>query len=341
MWDRFLRACRRQAVDCTPVWFMRQAGRYMPEYRAVRSKWSLLEICRTPELAVEVTLQPLRAFEVDAAILFADILLPLEPMNAPFEFTKDDGPVIRTPLRNLADVERLRVFDAEELGHVLTAVRLLRGEIDGKTPLIGFAGGPFTMASYLIEGGRSTHFQRTKRWMHEQPEAWALLMQKLSEVVRRYLRAQFDAGAQALQIFDSWAGTLTCADYSELVAPHLKPVFADLEQTGVPIIHFSANGGHLLEQQRDVGGTVLGIGFQTPLRRAADQLGPEFALQGNLDPTALLAPRETLKHRVDEVFEGLGRSTGHIFNLGHGILPETDPSAVSFVVDRVHARSLS
>jgi uroporphyrinogen decarboxylase len=292
-------------------------------------------------LAVEVTLQPLRAFEVDAAILFADILLPLEPMNAPFDFTQDDGPVIRAPLRNLADVERLRVFDAEELGHVLTAVRLLRGEIDGKTPLIGFAGGPFTMASYLIEGGRSTHFQRTKRWMHEQPEAWALLMQKLSEVVRRYLRAQFDAGAQALQIFDSWAGTLTCADYAELVAPHLKPLFADLEQTGVPVIHFSANGGHLLEQQRDVGGTVLGIGFQTPLCRAAEQLGPEFALQGNLDPTALLAPRETLKHRVDEVLEGLGRSTGHIFNLGHGILPETNPSAVSFVVDRVHARGLS
>src|SRR5215510_1012314 len=227
--DRFLRACRREPTDVTPVWFMRQAGRYMAEYRALRQKHTLLEICRQPELAVEVTLQPLR-LGMDAAILFADILLVLEPMGAPFEFAKGEGPVVHEPVRDRAAVERLRVFEPEEgLPHVLEAVRLLRKELDGKTPLIGFAGSPFTVASYLVEGGKSSDYRLTKNMMWSEPEAWALLMGKISEVVRLYLRAQVEAGAQAVQLFDSWVGALSPADYREHVMPHVRAILRDLE----------------------------------------------------------------------------------------------------------------
>src|SRR3984885_15643521 len=214
MWDRFLRACRREPVDVTPIWFMRQAGRYMAEYRALRAKYTLLEICKNAELATEVPLQPVRAHGVDAAILFADILLPLEPMGAPFEFAKGEGPVIHEPVRNRAAIDKLRVFEPEEgLGYVLEAVRLIRRELDGKTPLIGFAGAPFTIASYLVEGGKSSDYRRTKQMMWTEPEAWSLLMGKITEVVRRYLRAQVAAGAQAVQLFDSWVGALAPEDY--------------------------------------------------------------------------------------------------------------------------------
>src|SRR5262245_51380648 len=216
MWDRFLRACRREPVDVTPVWFMRQAGRYMAEYRAIRQKHKLLDICRTPELAVEVTLQPVRALSVDAAILFADILLPIEPMGVPFDFAAGEGPVIETPVTDAAAIDRLRVFDPEQgLGHVLEAVRLLRAELDGKTPLIGFAGAPFTLASYLVEGGKSSNYARTKRLMYTDPGAWNALLAKLAEVVRRYLAAQIAAGAHAVQLFDSWVGQLAPNDYAD------------------------------------------------------------------------------------------------------------------------------
>lgn len=340
MWDRFLRACRREPVDATPVWFMRQAGRYMAEYRAIREHHTLLEICRQPELAAEVTLQPVRALGVDAAILFADILLPLEPMGAPFEFAKGEGPVIHDPVRDAAGVDKLRVIDAEEgLPHVLEAIKLIRAELDGKTPLIGFAGAPFTLASYLVEGGKSSHYARTKQLMYREPEVWNALMEKLSEVVRRYLRAQVAAGAQAVQLFDSWIGALSTVDYADFVQPHVAHILQDLQKTGVPVIHFGTGTASLLEAQRDAGGTVIGVDWRTPLDNAWKRLGDRVAVQGNLDPLLLGAPRPLLERRVDDVLLRAGGRPGHVFNLGHGILPDTDPAVVKHVVDYVHEKT--
>lgn len=337
MHDRFLRACRREPTDVTPVWFMRQAGRYMPEYRAVREKRTLLEICKTPELAVEVTLQPLR-LGMDAAILFADILLPLEPMGAAFEFAKGEGPVIFEPIRSRADVERLRVFEPEEgLGYVLNAIRLLRRELDGKTPLIGFAGAPFTIASYLIEGGKSSNYQRTKSLMWSEPEAWSALMTTISEVIRRFLRAQVAAGAQAVQLFDSWVGALAPEDYREHVAPHVARILRDLETTGVPVIHFGTNTATLLEAQRDAGGTVLGVDWRTPLSDAWRRIGYDRAVQGNLDPLLLCGPREIAERRARAILTAAAGRPGHIFNLGHGIVPETPVDNVKAMVELVHS----
>lgn len=337
MWDRFLRACRRQPVDRTPVWFMRQAGRYMAEYMAIRQKYTLLEICKAPELATEVTLQPVHAHGVDAAILFADILLPLEPMGAPFEFAKGEGPVVHQPVRTVRDIERLRVIEPEEgLGYVLEAISLIRRELDGKTPLIGFAGAPFTLASYLIEGGKSSHYQLTKKLMYTEPEAWDQLMSKLAEVVRRYLRAQVKAGAEAVQVFDSWVGALGPQDYQRYIAPHMRHILRDLEQTGVPVIHFGTGTATLLELMRDSGGTVIGIDFRTQLDDASRRLGDGVALQGNLDPLLLLAPWSVLEERVRDVLVRGRSAAAHIFNLGHGIVPETPPDVVSRVVELVH-----
>ncbi len=340
MWDRFLRACRREPVDRTPVWFMRQAGRYMPEYRAIREKHTLLEICRQPELATEVTLQPVKAHGVDAAILFADILLPLEPMGAPFEFAKGEGPVIFEPIRAARQVALLREFDPHEgLPHVLEAIRLIKRELSGKTPLIGFAGAPFTLASYLIEGGRSSHYLITKKLMYSEPELWHALMHKLSTVVRRYLRAQVDAGADAVQLFDSWVGALSPDDYRSFVMPHVQHILDGVSDSGVPVIHFGTTTGSLLELQRDAGGSVIGVDWRTPLDVARRRLGPGVAVQGNLDPTLLMAPRDVLREHVVRVLELAGGEPGHIFNLGHGIFPETPPDNVKFVVDLVHDSS--
>jgi uroporphyrinogen decarboxylase len=340
MWDRFLRACRRESVDATPVWFMRQAGRYMEEYRAIRKRHSLLEICKQPELACEVTLQPVRAHGVDAAILFADILLPLEPMGAPFEFAAGEGPVIHHPVRTRADVEALRVIDPEEgLAYVLEAIRLIRKELDGKTPLIGFAGAPFTLASYLIEGGKSSHYAITKRMMYREPSVWHLLMSKLAETVRVYLRAQVAAGAQAVQLFDSWVGSLSPSDYREFIQPHVRAILKDLESTGVPVIHFGTDTATLLELQLEAGGTVIGVDFRTPIDQAMRRLGDGVAVQGNHDPLLLDAPRPLLSRRIDEILSSVGGRNGHVFNLGHGILPETSPDAVKFVTDYVHERT--
>lgn len=334
--DRFLRACRRESTDVTPVWFMRQAGRYMPEYRALRAKHTLLELCKTPELALQVTLQPLR-LGVDAAILFADILLPLEPMGAPFEFAKGEGPVVHQPVREPKDIERLRVIEPEEgLGYVLEAIRLIRKELDGKVPLIGFAGAPFTLASYLVEGGKSSHFVLTKKLMYAAPEAWHELMRKLSEVVRRYLRAQVEAGAQAVQLFDSWVGALGPDDYREYVMPHVAHILRDVETLGVPVIHFGTGTGSLLELQREAGGTVIGVDWRTPLDLAWKRIGYDRAVQGNLDPTVLFAPRDVALKAAATVLERAEGRPGHIFNLGHGILPETPVETVQAVIDFVH-----
>ena len=338
--DRFLRACRRQPVDITPVWFMRQAGRYMAEYRTLRETHSLLELCRTPELAVEVTLQPVRALGVDAAILFSDLLLPLEPLGIPFHFATGEGPVVEKPVRTQADIAGLRRFEPREaLAPVLQAIRLLRRELEGKTPLIGFAGAPFTLASYAIEGGHSNNFARTKGLMYGEPEAWHRLASLLAEVVLDYLRAQLEAGAQALQVFDSWVGALDEADYREFVLPHVKRIFDGLAALDAPSIHFGTGTGHLLTAQREAGGDVIGLDWRIPLDAGWRLVGPDRAVQGNLDPTLLLAPRERLLARVDDVLAQAAGRPGHVFNLGHGILPGTPVASVKAVVEHVHARS--
>jgi uroporphyrinogen decarboxylase len=337
--DRFLRACRREPVDRTPVWFMRQAGRYMAEYRAVRERHDLLAICRTPELAVEVTLQPVRALGVDAAILFSDLLLPLEPLGIPFHFAAGEGPVVDAPVRGAGDIARLRRFDArDDLRHVLEAIRLVRQELDGDVPLIGFAGAPFTLASYAVEGGRSTQFAATKALMYSDPRAWHALAELLAEVVGDYLRAQAEAGAQALQVFDSWVGVLDADDYCEFVLPHLRTLFARIGGL-VPVIHFGTGTFHLLGLQREAGGDVIGVDWRVGLDDGWRAAGEGVAVQGNLDPAALLGPRERLLARVDEVLHRAGGRAGHIFNLGHGILPQTPVDHAKALVDMVHELS--
>jgi uroporphyrinogen decarboxylase len=318
---------------------MRQAGRYMAEYRALRAKYSMLELCKTPELAVEVTLQPLR-LGMDAAILFADILLPLEPMGASFEFAKGEGPVIHEPITSRAQIDKLRVIEPEDgLGYVMDAIKLIRRELGGKVPLIGFAGAPFTLASYLIEGGKSAHFAKTKRMMYAEPEAWNALMAKLAEVVRRYLRAQIVAGAQVVQLFDSWVGQLSPDDYREYVLPHVKHILADVMTAGVPVIHFGTGTHSLLELQAEAGGHVLGLDWRTPLAEGWDRVGHDKAVQGNMDPTVLFAPIDVAKKHAQRVLDAAAGRQGHIFNLGHGILPETPVDTVKAVIDFVHEAS--
>lgn len=337
--NRFLKACRREPVDRTPIWLMRQAGRYMAEYRKLREKHTLLEICKQPELAVEVTFQPLR-LGMDAAILFADILLPLEPMGAPFEFAKGEGPVVHNPISDRAGVEALKVIEPEEgLGYVLEALKILRKELNGKVALIGFAGAPFTLASYLIEGGKSAHFVKTKKLMYQEPDTWHLLMQKLSEVVRKYLRAQVTAGAQAVQLFDSWVGQLGPEDYREFILPHVQHILKDVETTGVPVIHFGTGTSTLLPLQKEAGGTVLGVDWRLPMDHARKLLGDDVALQGNLDPTTLFAPPRVFESRAKDILERMKGAPGHIFNLGHGILPETPVDNVQRLIEYVHETS--
>ncbi|MDB4943146.1 MAG: Uroporphyrinogen decarboxylase [Labilithrix sp.] len=335
--DRFLRACRREPTDCTPVWMMRQAGRYMPEYRALRAKHTMLEVCKTPELAREVTLQPLR-FGMDAAILFADILLPLEPMGAPFDFHKGEGPVIFSPVTCKADVDKLHDFEIEEgLGYVLDAIKLLKKDL--KVPLIGFAGAPFTLASYLIEGGKSSSFAKAKRFMFAEPETFGALLAKLSEVVRRFLHKQIDAGVDAVQLFDSWVGQLSAVDYRTYILPHVQGILKDVEKRGVPVIHFGTGTYHLLEAQREAGGTVIGLDWRTPLDEGWKKVGHDRAVQGNIDPTVLLGPRDVAEKHAARVLEQAGGRPGHIFNVGHGILPETPMENVEAIVEFVHRTS--
>jgi uroporphyrinogen decarboxylase len=337
--DRFLRACRRESVDRTPVWFMRQAGRYMPEYRALREKHSLLTLCRTPELALEVTMQPVRALKVDAAILFSDLLLPLDPLGVPFDFKHGEGPVIERPIRTAEDIASLRRYDPrQELRMVLDAIKLIRAELDGRVPLIGFAGAPFTLASYAIEGGHSSNFAATKSLMYKDTAAWHRLAGLLAELMSEYLRAQVEAGVQAVQVFDSWVGALSEADYREFVLPHVRVLFDGLREAGVPTIHFGTGTFHLLEAQREAGGDVIGLDWRTPLDQGWKRL-PGAAVQGNLDPTLLFAPRERLLAAVDAVLARAGGQPGHIFNLGHGILPGTPVENVKAVVEHVHART--
>lgn len=334
--SRFLSACHREPVDTTPVWFMRQAGRYMSEYRAIREKYSLLEICRQPELAAEVTLQPVRALGVDAAILFADILLPAIPLGVGLEFAKGEGPVLQNPVRTMEDVKNLRPVDPEsDLGYVMDAIRLLRGPLSG-VPLIGFCGAPFTVASYLIEGGSSREFLKTKTMMYSDPQTWHALMEKLSIVLSDYLVAQIRAGAQAVQVFDSWVGSLGLADYEQFVLPYSQKVLQAAKKENVPVIHFGTNTTTLLPLMKRAGGDVIGLDWRIPLDDGWKLLGDDVAVQGNLDPTILFAPRDEIKKRVYDILNRANCKPGHIFNLGHGILQHTPVDNVKAVVDMVH-----
>ena len=330
--DRFLRACRREPVDRTPVWFMRQAGRALPEYRAVRERHGLLEITRHPDLCAEVTLQPVRRLGVDAAILFADITLPLIGMGVEVELREGTGPVIAAPIRGIDDVEHLRPFDPQEAtGPLLDAIRLIRGA--SPVPVIGFAGAPFTLASYLIEGGPSRDFLRVKDFLHAQPEAWDRLMARLTEATVAYLRAQIAAGAQAVQIFDSWVGCLSPYDYRAAVAAHMRGLFAALP--AVPVIHFGTNTGGLLEMMAEAGGDVIGVDWRVPLDAAWSRIG-ERAIQGNLDPAAAAGPFVVARAQAEAILRAAGGRPGHIFNLGHGVLPSTPVENLQRLVEVVH-----
>jgi uroporphyrinogen decarboxylase len=331
--DLLLRACRRESVERTPVWFMRQAGRYQPEYRELRKRYGILEICRTPELAARVTLLPVERLGVDAAILFSDIMVPVAAMGASLRIDEGIGPVIDEPIRSSADIDRLHAIDPDEhVPFVMETVRELVKVLD--RPLIGFAGGPFTIASYLVEGGPSRDHARTKALMWSDPDEWGRLMSVLAASTRAYLLAQVNAGVSAVQLFDSWAGALSPDDYRERVLPFSRQVLAGL--AGTPRIHFAVGASHLLEPLRDAGADVVGVDWRIPLDAAWERLGPEVAIQGNLDPVALLAPWETLRRKACDVLDRAGGRPGHVFNLGHGVLPQTPPNALRRLVDLVH-----
>ena len=311
----------------------------MAEYRALRERYTLLEICRTPDLATEVTLQPIRRVELDAAILFSDLLLPLEPMGLPFDFIKGEGPQIDHPIDTSADIDRLHVFEPREaLAHVLTAIRQIQIELKGRVPLIGFAGAPFTLASYAIEGGHSNTFAKTKALMYGHPDAWHRLCEMLASIVGNYLDAQIEAGVDAVQVFDSWVGALSAADYREFALPHTRRIF---EAVGgrVPTIHFGTGTAAILEELTEAGGDVIGVDWRIPIDEAWTRIGSDRAVQGNLDPTLLLGPPTRMLQQTDAVLARVGGRPGHIFNLGHGIHKDTPVEHVKALVDIVHELS--
>ncbi|MEO0563015.1 MAG: uroporphyrinogen decarboxylase [Chloroflexota bacterium] len=336
--SRFLKACRREPVDAVPVWLMRQAGRYMEEYRELRKTYSILELIKSPELACEVTMQPINAFDLDAAIIFADILPPLEGMGLQLEFIKGEGPIIHNPVRTTADVDALTTPDPRaSLAFTLDAIKLTREALDpGGVPLIGFSGAPFTLASYAIEGGASKNKVYLKSMMYSEPEAWDKLMTKLADLAGHYLVAQAEAGAQALQLFDSWVGELSPYDYRRYVQPYSKRALDIAADAGVPLIHFGTNTNGMLPEIRDAGGNVIGADWRIDIDAAADILGDTVAVQGNLDPVALHAPWPALEERAKDVLDRMKGRDGFIFNLGHGIIKTTPPENVKKLVDFIH-----
>ncbi|MEE8575238.1 MAG: uroporphyrinogen decarboxylase [Thermodesulfobacteriota bacterium] len=337
--DTFLKACRKEPTDYTPVWLMRQAGRYMKEYMAIKEKHSFLEMCRTPELAAEVTMQPINAFELDAAIIFADILLPLQGMGINLEFAKNMGPVIDNPVRTRADIDAIRVIEpTEDVPYMLEAIKLVKKELNGKIPLIGFAGAPFTLASYIIEGSGSKNYLHAKGLMLGDPEGWHILMGKIAELTGKYLNAQIDAGADVVQIFDSWAGCLGPDDYREFALPYTKKVI-DAVDGRVPVINFSTNTGTYLSTLKEAGGDIIGLDWKVRLDEAWAELGDDVGVQGNLDPVTLFGPTDVMKRRVADILDRAGGKPGHIFNLGHGIILGTPVDNVRALVDMVHELS--
>ncbi|MGL1931899.1 MAG: uroporphyrinogen decarboxylase [Desulfotalea sp.] len=333
----FLKACRGEKTDYTPIWMMRQAGRYLPEYQKVRGKVSFLELCKSPELCVEVTLQPIDILNMDAAILFSDILILMEAMGAKLEFHDGRGPVFPEPIKTQADLDRLIIPDADDsTSFVMDTIKLLRKEL--KVPLIGFAGAPFTCATYLIEGGSSKVFWETKKMMFTQPELFHGIMEKITEATILYLQAQARAGAQALQIFDSWAGILAPCDFEVYALPYVKRIIASLKQFDLPIIYFANNGATLLEMSAESGADVLGIDWRLNIGDAAKRV-PNLALQGNIDPFSLLLPKDQLRKRIAGILKGAEGAKGHIFNLGHGIHQFTPPEQAKIAVEAVHELS--
>jgi uroporphyrinogen decarboxylase len=335
----FLDACRRRPTTCTPVWLMRQAGRYMPEYRAMRERHAFLDLCKNPQAAAEVTLQPVERLGVDAAILFADILLVLEPLGVGLEFTKGEGPHIQRPVRGASDVARLAPVDVgEAVGSVFETVRLVRKALGDRVPLIGFAGAPFTLASYLIEGGASREFLLTKRFMRAEREAWHSMLGRLAAITAGYLNGQIAAGAQAVQLFDSWVGTLSPADYREFVLPHTHAAIKRLTP-GVPVIHFGVGTATLLPLMKEAGGDVIGLDWRVELGSTWERLGYDVAVQGNLDPAVLLSSVGEIRRTAKAILDGAARRPGHVFNLGHGVHQETPVENVKALVDIVHELS--
>jgi len=338
--SRFLRACRREPVDRTPVWFMRQAGRYQPEYRAIREKHSLIEICKTPALAAEVTLLPVTQMDLDAAIIFGDLMLPLEGIGVDYELKENVGPVIANPIRSEKQVESLRRFEARrDVPYLLEALSLVRRELNGRIPLIGFAGAPFTLAAYMIEGKGSRDYRMTKTFMFSRPDLWRRLMDHLVGAIVNYLKGQVEAGAQTIQIFDSWVGCLSPSDYRERVLPHMKDLFAGLSGLGVPTIHFGTDTATLLPMMAEAGGDVVGADWRIDLGEAWELIGRDRAIQGNLDPTVLFAEMDVVKAKAAAILEAAAGRPGHVFNLGHGILPGTPVDTVRRLADFVHERS--
>jgi uroporphyrinogen decarboxylase len=332
----FLRACRRQPVPHAPVWYMRQAGRSMPEYRALRAKTSMLNACSTPDLITEITLQPVRRYGVDAAIFFSDIVVPLRAIGVGIDIKPGVGPVVDHPIRSQADLARLRPLEPGDIPYVTKAITSLTAEL-GSTPLIGFAGGPFTLASYLVDGGPSKNFEVTKSLMYGEPALWTELMSRLADITIGFLQAQVAAGASAVQLFDSWAGSLSLDDYRLAVLPHSRRIFDALAGSGVPRLHFGVGTGELLGVMGEAGADVVGVDWRVPLDEAVRRVEPGKALQGNLDPAILLAPWEVIEPRALEVLARGRTAEGHIFNLGHGVLPQTDPDVLTRLTELVHA----
>ena len=334
----FVRACRRESVPHTPVWFMRQAGRALPEYRALREGTEMLQACMTPDLVTEITLQPVRRYGVDAAIFFSDIVVPLKAVGVDLDIVPGVGPVVREPFRTEKDLDRLPALTPEHVPYVAEAVRTLTGEL-GATPLIGFAGAPFTLASYLVEGGPSKNHAATKALMYGQPALWSALLDRLATITLGFLRVQIDAGASAVQLFDSWVGALPAADYRACVQPHSARVLAAVAD--VPRIHFGVGTGELLHDMGQAGADVVGVDWRIPLDDAVRRIGPGKAVQGNLDPTLVFAPEEVVARKVRETLEQGKVAEGHVFNLGHGVLPDTDPGVLTRVVELVHELTTS
>lgn len=331
----FLRACRGEPTDRTPVWFMRQAGRHLPEYLRVREGVAMLDSCFTTDLVVEITMQPVRRYGVDAAIFFSDIVVPLKAIGVDLDIVPGTGPVVADPIRRPEQLQQLRRLEPDDVDTIAAAARALVGEL-GATPLIGFAGAPFTLASYLVEGGPSRDHRLTKELMYTEPALWHDLLERLSGIAADFLRVQVEAGASAVQLFDSWAGALSPSDYATFVAPHSRRVLEAVADLGVPRIHFGVGTGELLDQMAEVGADVVGVDWRVPLDRGIAKVGPGRSVQGNLDPTLLFAPADVLHARAAEIIDLGTAAHGHVFNLGHGVLPQTDPDAVKGLVDFVH-----
>ncbi|QBD79611.1 uroporphyrinogen decarboxylase [Ktedonosporobacter rubrisoli] len=335
---RFMNACHHRQPDATPVWFMRQAGRCLPEYRALRSRYdSMMTMVRAPEISAQVTLMPIKAFGVDAAVIYSDIMLPLEEMGMNLEIKPDIGPVIHNPVRSLADIAALRVPSSEEITpYVMESIGLVRRELAGQQAVIGFAGAPFTLASYMIEGGPSRDYRQAKAMMYGQPELWDALMSKLADVVAHSLVAQVRAGADVVQVFDSWIGALNPHAYRRFVQPYMRRIFAAVKQTGAPAIHFGTGTAALLEAMAEAGGDIISIDWHVELDEAWARVGFERGVQGNLDPTLLLTSWPTIEAGMQDVLRRAANRPGHIFNLGHGVLPATDPGLLRQLVEAVH-----